>query len=163
MSTDYDSMTVIGFVVPAEEAFKKFIVKRPGVFHMEDRFDAKTGKKIAPEKVIDEDDGLALVIDGEEYDFVPGNDEFSIFSNVGDEDADAIASIVKCRGFVTGDFHQGNVYACFMPNKLHSVDGVYAIKDVIKAQKEIARIGKALKKLGIDPGEGGIHTMNIVV
>ncbi len=166
MSTDYSSMTVIGFVVPVEEAFKKFIVKRPEISHMEARFDSKTGKKIAPAKVIDKDGGLALVINDEEFFLVNDDDEedakITIFQTVGDDEAQAIADLIKCDGFVTGDFQNGETYACFVPSKLPSDKGTYLIKDVCKFQKEIVRIGKALKKLGIDPGVGGIHIVNVV-
>lgn len=167
MSIDHDSMTVIGFVVPVEEAFKKFIVKREGRFHMEPRWDAKTGNPIEPEKVIDEHGGFALVIDGEEccrsYADNKREGEDEICANVGDDEAQAIADLIKCEGFVTGDFMEGNTFACFQPSKLKATkDGVYLLKDVCKFQKEIERIGKALKKLGIDPGPGGIHTVNVV-
>lgn len=99
MSIDHDSMTVIGFVVPVEEAFKKFIVKREDRFHMEPRWSHLTGEPIAPEKVIDKPGGFALVIDGDEYFVAEMDDECDaapeIYANAGDDEATQLRRAAK--------------------------------------------------------------------
>jgi hypothetical protein len=163
MSIDHDSTLVIGYVVPSEDVFKQFLVRRKEVAHMEERFDSRTGKKMPSEKVVDEPAGYDIVIGDEKFD---GPDDGKMEGHcLGDEEVEAVAALVGCSGFMTGDYYNGNIVACFVPSKLNAEPGgdVYLLKEVCKFQKEIERIGKALKKLKIDPGIGGIHVVNVVM
>lgn len=56
MSIDYSFHLCMGFEIDQQEVENIFVHKEtdPGVFHMEDRFDPKTGIKIDPIKIWDE-------------------------------------------------------------------------------------------------------------
>lgn len=90
MSTDYDSGVQVGFYLPEEDFLKIFAVKMPEKSHMEKRFDAKTGRKIKSEKVIDEEARTA-------YKF-----KDKIFE---EDDAQELAEAIAADvGLVSGDF-----------------------------------------------------------
>jgi hypothetical protein len=63
----YDTL-VIGFVAEAEDVLKPFEVEVDEKSHLEDRFDSKTGKKLAPAKVIDVEAGTEYEVDGKSFD-----------------------------------------------------------------------------------------------
>ncbi len=70
MSTDYDADLVVGFAIEWN-AIKKAVGKpMPEQYHMEDRFDPKTGKPAGREKVVDVEGGLGLFLLGVEVDRV---------------------------------------------------------------------------------------------
>ena len=72
MSIDYTFALCIGFELDKDEVEKPFKLtnKYPGEFHMEDRFDPKTGAKIEPVKIWDKKPKTErwYEIDGVKYD-----------------------------------------------------------------------------------------------
>ena len=66
MGIDYSVSLALGFRVTQEEIRKVFGVKQELRFHMEPRFDPKTGARLKDEKVIDQDEGVVLMWDGED-------------------------------------------------------------------------------------------------
>lgn len=71
MSLDYSLALCYGFEINQEDAKKPYrrSKKYPGSFHMEDRFDPKTGAKVAPKKVWDHSPSEEkwVEINGEEW------------------------------------------------------------------------------------------------
>jgi hypothetical protein len=67
MSTEYDSVLVVGWLLDKNDLPKKFIKNLPETSHMEDRFDPKTGQKVVSEVVIDSEEREIFVLDGIEY------------------------------------------------------------------------------------------------
>jgi hypothetical protein len=68
MGTDYYGSIDVGFRFSPETLTMPFGVHREEKFHMEDRFDPTTGKKLKEqEKVIDEDEEVVFILDGEEH------------------------------------------------------------------------------------------------
>lgn len=160
MSVDHSALIVIGYVISPESFFKPFLVRRNEVAHLEDRFDSRTGKKLAPEKVIDVHAGWDLVVGNETIAELKNND-LDRFCPV-DEDVEKVADLLGAEVFVTGDYYNGRFVICVMPAGLVMKDDVYLLEDVCKFQKEIDRIGNELKKLKIEPGMGGIHVVSVV-
>lgn len=69
MGIDYTFFLRIGFELDQDDIEQPYLTVHKGKFHFEDRFDPKTGKKIKPEKVIDEYGGkyFSLEYDDQEY------------------------------------------------------------------------------------------------
>lgn len=55
MSTSYSASITVGIVAGARELLSSFKAERPEKSHMEDRFHPKTGKRLDPVKVVDQE------------------------------------------------------------------------------------------------------------
>lgn len=166
MSVEHSALTVVGYVISPESFFKPFLVRRHEVVHMENRFDSRTGKKLAPEKVIDVHPGWDLVVGNETIAELEDDDldwdTRELFDHLDCVHVEKVADLVGATGFVSGDYYNGHYVICVEPVGLAAKDGVYLLEDACKFQKEIDRIGNELKKLKIDPGMGGIHAVSVV-
>lgn len=92
----------VGFFLSWEEVVKALAYEREEVSHEEERFDAKTGGKVAPEKVVDEEGGRYVrVTEGGQSWFCP---EGSKPHDLDDEDGffEELGARVGC-----GVFHFG--------------------------------------------------------
>jgi hypothetical protein len=135
MSTEYNSVLVVGWLLDKDDLPKNFIKAKPEITHKEDRFDSKTGRKVTPEVVVDEKKREVLVLDGVEYEEY---DEFDFFC--------ALAHKVGAVAGQTGDFNNGDVQYTLEP-KLANTDNqsLYSMPKYAKSAKEIH---KRLIKLG---------------
>jgi len=160
MSVDHSADLVVGYVIPLESFFEKLLKHHPEKSHKEDRFDPKSGKKIEPETVIDEDESYDVVICGKAY---PGPEVNYDPENWWPEDAvtDAIAEALDCYCSVIGDMYNGCcVFVCLESRKISTKDDAVSLKDIIKHVKDLERIGKACKRLlKVDPGVCGAHAV----
>ncbi len=80
MGIDYSFNLAVGFVMDMDSLTKPFIVVAEEKFHMEDRFDPKTGAKLEPVKVVDEREEQNYVFKGQTYE-----DQFELLEALGEE------------------------------------------------------------------------------
>jgi hypothetical protein len=80
MGMQYSIGLGIGFIVRASIFFDAFETLKEEKFHMEDRWDPKTGKQLEPVKVVDEQVESVYTFNGEELE-----DELSVMEKVGNE------------------------------------------------------------------------------
>lgn len=165
MSVERSAETVIGYVIPVQDFFKVggLLQHTPERFHMEKRFDPKSGKEVAPVKIVDSEEHYRVVVRGVDYD----GPEVKYYDpenwNPDDDVIEAISEVLDCDVRVTGDFYNGcNVYVCLSSAKMkHEDSGSFtALKEIVKHAKDLERIGKACKKLlGVNPGACGAHSI----
>ncbi len=94
MGIDYSFSLAVGFVVEMDSFTKPFIVVAEEKSHMEDRFDPKSGKKLAPVKVIDQAEEQAYVYKGTTYE-----DQFELLEAL---EEDLGCSINNGGGYLDG-------------------------------------------------------------
>jgi hypothetical protein len=86
MSTSYNFSLVVGFQILESVMDKAFVktISNPGKFHMEDRFDPKTGQKVTPVKIWDEKPlkSSCAELNGVKYDNTIESDFISELENV---------------------------------------------------------------------------------
>lgn len=150
MSTDYFTDLAVGYEVSSASLilFKK---KKPEVSHMEPRFSRTDGSRLADEKIVDEQARFVYVLDGEEF------EEFGEFG----EFCQAIASKIGCEAHAwdAEDFNveQRVIFGpalktnkdCQQPSYHFNVGGSLNFDDLVKASKEVKRIGSRLKAMKI--------------
>jgi hypothetical protein len=111
MGIDCSYNLIFGFELSEEEVKKKFrkTVSNPGVFHMEDRFDPKTGKKLNPVKVWDNHPSKEsyLVIEG--YEFNEDYDDDFIY---------LLSKKFNCHVEHNGNFSSGELVYHFYVNEV---------------------------------------------
>lgn len=164
MSTEHAANTVVGYTIPIGSFFKPLLRHHPEESCMEARFDAKTGKKVAPVKIVTQHEGYELIICNETFEGPDSTDELEYWQP--DDDAiQAIQKYLDCDVTIDGDFYNGCcIFVCLSSTKMTSVregeDVWVPIKEVTKCAKDLERIGKACKKLlKVDPGPLGIHSV----
>lgn len=155
MGIDYTTSIAVGFDVSDDDLYETFGVHYPEQSHMEDRWDPKTGKKLAPVKVIDRAEGRVLEFEGTEH-----QDALSL--------ATAICEKIGCAMNYSKNFYGGDETEryVFGPILKHHEFGDYRggerfslvaarirLRDVIEAEGELARIKRELEALGLEPGE----------
>lgn len=156
MSIDYSFGLMVGFRFSPGELDDVFGKKVPEKSHMEDRFDPKTGKKLAPEKVVDREAGLVYVFQGKELE----DGEYHVYEEL----ANAIAGHVGCNYDISGC--DGNDMVIFGPSIKYMEEGTdwghigtsgpLPLDAVVKAAPKLKQIATKLKKLGLVPGKAGI-------
>jgi hypothetical protein len=149
MSIDYSAHLAIGFEIESS-MFDRFKVKTDPVWHMEERFSEKTGKKLQPVKVITEEAGEIYRFDGQEY-----------------EQADDIVNAI-CHKLGACYSTHGSQYSyddesqllfiigpkyddardSYDDGKL-TVSGAIEYPDLLALGEELNRIGQELLKLGL--------------
>jgi len=156
MGIDYSFSLGIGFTVDPEElseALRKIHAKEvPEKFHMEDRFDPKTGAKVGQEKVIDEEATIAWFVGKEEYEY---EQEFleaffesrgmAYSDNGGMSEADVAYITVPVKHTGEDDFDGGRVFT--------GSSILYSVATSKSTQSTLKKIKAFLKKLGLDVGE----------
>jgi hypothetical protein len=161
MSTSYSFYLRVGFKIPIEDLKKPFQHKKEtheeGSFHMEDRFDPKTGAKLAPVKVWDKKPETQTehwwVIDGERFDDWEGEPMAGFF-----------AKKLECRvDYYWQAYGDDWGYGFYLhdPNNDERIDeGRFSIhnlsmdyESVCAMQGRLAELKTKLQAMGIDPGD----------
>lgn len=149
MSTDYSASPVVGWIIPVDSFLRPLRKQVKEEFHLEDRFDQKSGKKVGQVKVVDKEGGWYYFFEGEEYGAAPDEDDCM---NGGEQDEELLEAIGKQVGasiHIDGNFMNGPMYAVIQSKQLKQKDGEYPLKDVVKSVKELERIHRELVKLGL--------------
>lgn len=147
MGHEYSSTVIVGFVMDHDDFLMPFKTTTFEKFHMEDRFDQKTGKPLKPVKVVDEESIEGYVVEGEVH-------ECSY------DALDALGGIVGCSISSHGNMCTGEYFMVGIePNGLP--DGDLKLADIPRFMEECQRI-KAMfaKKFGIDLGEPVITSLD---
>jgi hypothetical protein len=143
MGIDYSSNLLIGYAFEAKAVEAPFARTVPEKSHMEDRFDPKTGKKLDPVKVVDDEERDVWEFNGESFE-----DREELYT--------ALAAAAKCQYVLYGQ----SEYVAFGPDiELSSENpdcghvyfaGNLSYDAVVKAKAEVRRIGKKLRKFGLE-------------
>ena len=146
MGTDYSSALDVGFVLPMEDVLRPFTRTTPEMFHMEDRYDGKTGERLKPVKVVDEAEREVYTLGDEETD------------SAWDFVLDILAPELRCMANIFGDLVASSGFVLFGVEVFednesgvedldcghYSAAGNLSYESVVKAAEEV----KALKQLG---------------
>jgi len=154
MSISYNFDLGVGFVLDKSEVLAPFAKNFPAKFHYEDRFDPKTGKKLTPTKVIDNEEGVVYELDGKEYD-----EEYELL--------EALAEKLRCNFGNGGGYSDcSTVYVAVeldttgedsYDDGRASCGSSATLENVIKSKKAVEVLAKKLRKLGIDPGVAKVY------
>jgi hypothetical protein len=68
MGVDFYAQVHVGWRIPVKEFEKKTRVVDPAITHEEPRFDPKSGKPVAPEVIVDKEEGFFWTFKGDHYD-----------------------------------------------------------------------------------------------
>jgi hypothetical protein len=161
MGIDYSSSLAIGWRVRAEQLKQVFGKYTPEQAHMEDRYDPKTGKKLLPEKVIDQRAGTVLMFEGQECDYI-------------EQLVEAICDKTGATFWHDGSFmcDQEDMEYIIGPSfeldtegkdegRVTTGGGILFAK-VVELAPELQRIGIELRKLGLDIGSAEITTTLLI-
>jgi hypothetical protein len=170
MSLDYGAGIAVGYRFTVEEALKPFeVVVGEDRFEEQERFDPKSGKKIAPERVQVEFaytkhvwKGIQTTCDEED-----DNDDIVEDDYIGREDF--LEKVAEANGFqvVTYGYSENEeeYFAVFMPkhhpeeipggcdNGRFTAGGNLPWAQVAEMGKELMELRKKLVKLGLKPGQ----------
>lgn len=154
MGIDYSFNLAVGFIVDTEDFIKPFRTMNEEKFHMEDRFDPKSGKKVGQEKVIDQEAEEAYTYKGktyeEQYEFLEALCEdlgCTVDDGGGYSDNEKVYISVD---FETDDSGQDYGRVC--------VGGAATFDEIAKCKKKCADLKKALNKLGVSSlGEAMVY------
>lgn len=151
MGINYTFTLRVGYSLEQDVVHRVFEKTTPGEFHMEDRYDSKTGQKIGRVKVWDKQPETTFVIDGQEYD-----DDMDAITS-------ALARFLGCDVAVSGSYPTGEFsYDFTFPtrNKSKTIDygkidlcnpSMY-FSDVVAMEKELWDLKYKMDKLGLNPG-----------
>jgi hypothetical protein len=143
MGIDYDFRLAVGFRVTSQEIEETFGEPREEDFHMEQRFDPRTGKRLEDEKVVTRPAGLNLVLRDCEFDSV-------------EELVDAMAGEVGAVSYPCGSYMGGDEFDFIIGPKVPdeatsgfedshiTVDGGFPFERLAELGPELARIKKEL-------------------
>lgn len=163
MSVDHDAEAVVGFAISFEDFFKPLMKRTKEEFHMEDRFDSKSGKKLdKQEKVVDKNAGFAIVIGEHEFEGPESKEDLEGSWCPEDDVMEAISERLNAHVWYTGDMYNGCCFfVCIEPyNLVDKKEGPRTIKNIIKQAKEFERIRKDIKELiDMDPGEADVTAL----
>lgn len=164
MGIDYSFSIGIGYVVSYDslvEALEPWAVKTEDDFHMEDRFDPKTGKKIGQEKVVDFEGETTYKLGKKKFEY---EDEFleALFDSFGAEYSndggmsEATVAYITVKTEHTGedDFDGGRVFA--------GSSILFSEAMATKTKAALKKLAKQLTKMGLEPGEAKIFIENSV-
>lgn len=149
MGVDHDAVLVIGCFV---ESFLPLTRKVEKKTHKEKRFDPKTGKRVADAEVVDREEGLIHVFEGEEYEpddpygYMPANDLIV-----------DIAEKLKCSFVMTYEYEEVKVF--FTAKKTCAQYSSAPLSIPQREKTQLARIYKELKALKLDVGKPCIHAV----
>ena len=151
MGITYSFRLCVGFEIAQDDIKKCFLKedKIPGKYHMEDRFDPKTGMKLKPVKVCDVKpiDNSVLIIDGEEID-------------PDDELEGVLEKTFNCHVETFGSYCAGELTYCFYLNKpVRSSNGGHPISiyndsvdvdEVISLESKLITLKNHLQSVGLN-------------
>lgn len=146
MGHEHSSVVIVGFTMDQDDFLMPFKTTTAEKFHMEERFDQKTGKKAKPVKVVDEEPKEGYVVEGEFFEYPS-------------EAVDAVAVIVGCDASTHGNMCTGEYFMVGIePN---GIPGELKLTDVAKFLPECERIKAAFaEKFGLDLGDPVITTLD---
>lgn len=156
MSTHYTFSLRVGYQVPVKEFTEKFKIKiDSGKFHMEKRYDYKTGEVLKKVKVWDSKPTKKIKFEDFEFD-----DLYQIF-----EESSILEETFNCRvekefncsgeqyeniNFYLNDFHHDNVEDY---SHLTMSDYSIPVNKIIENLSKFEEIKKKLESYGFNPGE----------
>lgn len=155
MGTDYNAGIDMGFVFQRDNLLVKYEKEIPAKFHMEDRFDSKTGKKLPQVKVIDEAEYTVFEFNGKTYE-----EDEELFR--------AIAQATKCVYSVFGSGSLGGSdYVLFgLSGEARNNYGVDAgnvqmggeidVNTVVRYAPRLEKLRDRLRKLGLKPRQAEV-------
>lgn len=149
MGTERYDELVIGFVVEVYDALKPFEVTVPERSHMEERFDPKTGKKLAPVKVTDVEEHTEWHVDGKVFE-----ESYDVL--------DFVCKKVKCMWGHLVDDGDGEFYVSVEPRCVKKSSLELEASKMAKIIEDAQRIRAEFKKRwGIDLGAPKIQTYEV--
>jgi hypothetical protein len=159
MGTEYNSSLGIGFRVRYSQLLEKFGRKTSERFHMEDRFDPKTGKKTGPVKVIDQEEMVSFIFDGEDFQ----DDVYALVEAIQEKVGCAHYEEVDETGledalYVFGPNIRTDDEDTFSYGRFNTY-GPMMVRDIVAVQEELVRIGNRLRAQGLDVGEPVVRIM----
>lgn len=157
MGVEYSGRLCVGFEFSQAELDRVFADKVPERWHMEDRYDVKTGKKLRPVKVVIEDERIEYRIPGcPDYDSTRDSEHF--YENV-------LATYLDCSVDIASNSWTGETGDIIIGPRLKlreegefdnfTLYGAVLLRDVRSAKfdLELDRVRRALIDLGLAPGE----------
>jgi hypothetical protein len=152
MGIDYSVHLGVGYILDREDIIAPFRVEIPEKFHMEDRFDPKTGVKLEPVKVVDEGGQEEFEYKGTRYEM-----EYELFEAIGQ---DLGCCIDNCGGYSDGETIRVTLDLdtddSGIDDGRFTVGGAITFDDLTSRRAELITLKKAFKKLGIDLGEAKV-------
>lgn len=150
MGVDVETYQIVGWIFSAKDIPKKLRKTIPEKFHWEDRFDEKSGKKLKPEKVVDEEEHEVFLL--------PGKKAIECHEDEIGEFFDAIAAELKMSYVVAGDGINGDLLYCLTmkTTKKQDKDGI-PVEVVIRGWGELNTAKKKLQTMGFKVGSAKIQ------
>jgi len=161
MSIDYTFYVVVGFQITESEMCSAFRTTRviPDTFHMEDRFDSKTGQKINPVRVIDKKgyvdeiwtiNGEVINMDG------ASDDELTLTLER------KLGCSVEMRNGISNeylyDFFLHPIGGCDIDEGRVSVfNASMSVAEVIRMAPQLEELAYKMRQLGLKTGEPKIY------
>lgn len=152
---EFSANIIVGFKFLEEDVLTTFQKTLPEKSHLEDRYDQRTGLKLAEKaKVLDEEEREVWEFDGEVYE-----DKYDFF--------DAVASKINCEYEYFGEFGGETKFVSFcvpLINLHDSVDvsnayfgGSIPYAKVAVSSGPLKSIKDSLESFGLRPGEPTVH------
>ena len=168
MGIDYSSVLGVGFVFPLEEVLDSFRKVDPEQSHTEDRYDPKTGEKLEPVKVVDQEKHDTFMWPGEPESETEDGWDFVYF----------IANKVFCDSMTFGN-HMGDrddVFVLFgvkvEKDNESGIEGVecghvdfagnLSYKSVLSAASELEELKGRMENYGLKPKEAVIQNCWVI-
>lgn len=154
MGIDYSANVGIGFIVDREDLLAPFRVETEEKFHMEDRYDPKTGKKLEPVKIVDVEAGEIFEFEGKTFE-----EEYEVVEAIADK-LDCI--IEDTGGYTDCETLQITVKVEHTDEDDVDCDRFYVgssilFDNVTALRAELKRVAKGFKKYGVDVGEAKVY------
>lgn len=148
MGIDITQTVKVGFIVSLEHLNAVFGEETPEVFHFEDRFDPRTGKKIGSEKILDNYSSVSYKLNGNTY-----HDIYKFTS--------VLEKALGANIYPYGDnYHNENNFVIGIGHETVACDakrcpesGAISLYKVIHDLPALELLGTALTKLGLVVGK----------
>lgn len=147
MGMNWDWSLVVGFLVDRDDLLMPFKKEVEEETHLEDRYDARTGKKVGQVAVVDRKAGEEYFLDGKSC----GSDEHEFIEVLADE--------ANCDITLHGDHCTGEDMTYSVEPK-RQCQGSLTFKEVAELAPEAERIRQVFKvRFGVDLGEPGVTSV----
>jgi len=154
MGIYYSFNLAVGFICEMDSLTKPFIVVTEDKFHMEDRFDSKSGAKLEPVKVVDERSEMTYVFMGKTYE-----NQYEL--------REALEEELGCNIYDGGGYSDGKTAYISVDFETDDsgedygrvcVGGKATFEEVAKCKEKCIDLKKALNALGVGSlGEAMIY------
>lgn len=157
MGVHYSFSLQVGFRFDQEDVHQHFRTVIPAIFHMEDRYDTRTGQKTGQVKVYDRHETSYIEINGEHLD-----DDSEAVSQ-------ALATLLDCDVETGGSYSSGDLEYFFMPHRTKKSEspldyGHVSIHnpsmsffEVRQMFAPLAKIELKLREIGLKPSEPQVY------